>query len=339
MIGEIKNIKSVKGTHRIIDNSSESKTFGFCERDLDPSILNFKTVKMFLENAISKDYIDALPKNFFKEIYYIHDNKRVYKESMMSNEERDNLRFLYSNKIQELRNYLKENIKKYYSIVALSDCGDTENYVNVDHMTFSIKNMLAIAREDIYHRYPIPADINYDDFPTLNSHITKNNLSEKALIDVKHILNELSDLGNISEILTYDENSYRKFASKIIIHMYGNTTQIYPRSILNHSAFKFCIDEYPYNTLSRRVYSVSNVPKNIKNKFSLVEIYYKNIDAILNFLSDLTFDFDEKSNFNSEVKTLTNAYGICIALCGLAAEQKMYDDYTRGTVKIANAFK
>ena len=340
MIGEIKDIKSVKGSHRIIDNSSDSKTFGFCERDLDPGILNFKTIELFLENAISKDYADALPNSFLKDIYYSHENKRVYKHSLLSNEERDNLRLIYSNKIYDLKKYLKNELKKYCSIVSSSDCRDTENYVDVDHMSFTIKNMLAIAREDNDHRYPTPADINYLDFPTVNSHIINNNLLDKALVDVKHILNELSDIGNLSEILTYEENSYRKFASKIILHMYGNVSQVFPRSIINHSAFKFCIDEYPYNTLSRRIYSVSNVPKNIKNKFSLVEIYHKNIYAMLNFLSDLTFDFDEKSNiFNSEVKTMVNAYGTCIALCGIAAEQKLYEDYTRGTIKITNSFK
>ena len=66
---------------------------------------------------------------------------------------------------------------------------------------------------------------------------------------------------------------------------------------------------------------------NIKNKFDLIDIFYKNMDAIINFLHDVNFidkTADNKHDF--ELQTLKNAYGICIALCAFIGEEECHKE-------------
>ena len=109
--------------------------------------------------------------------------------------------------------------------------------------------------------------------------------------------------------------------------MHGNPKMVFKRGIVNHTAFKFCIEGYPFNTTSKRIYSVSDLPE-IKNKNTLYKYYLKNIDALISFLGDLSFDKQQYyCKEMNEIKVLKNAYGVMIALIGLYAEHVLNEQY------------
>lgn len=324
----IKNKKSIHNEYRVVDKTSEVKSFQSISNFFNNDFTTFKTVKLFLPISISEDYRRILPENFLEDIFANCSDKFVTDKSL-SDEQKVLKQEDYHSKIKLFRNKLINLLKPYTVLNKYDNTID----IGIRKESFNIVNCLAIKNnkdiltdKDIDRHFPASETIEYVSIPSIKEYINKHNLLKKAKSDIEDILFQLSELSELSAYLPQSINTYRQFAIKIITKMYGNCEQLYPRSIINYSAFQFCLKDYPFNTKSGRVYSVSNITSSVKNKFEIIDTFYKNIDAVLTFLSDI--EFNEYTEYNSELietETLINAYGICIALCALISEHYYYN--------------
>ena len=324
----IKNTKSIHNEYRVVNKTSEVKSFQAISEFFNNDFTTFKTVKVFLPISISEDYRRILPKNFLENIFASCNNK-FGTDKTLTEEQKEQKREDYHNKIKLFRNKLINLLKPYTVLNKYDNTVD----IGIKKESFSIVNYLAIknnkdilTKNDTDRHFPVNETIEYVSIPSIKEYINKHNLLKKAASDIEDILFQLSELSELSAYLPQSTNTYREFAIKIITKMYGNCEQLYPRSIINYSAFQFCLDNYPFETKSGKVYSISNVSTSVKNKFEIIDIFYKNIDAVLNFLADLEFkEYDNYPLETVEVNTLKNAYGICIGLCALIGEHYYYN--------------
>lgn len=322
----IKNKKSIHNEYRIVNKTDEVKSFQTISEFFNNDFTTFKAVKLFLPVAISEDYMRILPENFLEDIFNSCD-KSYGTNKNLSEEEKELQRKKYYSKISLFRNKLIDLLRPYTVLNRYDENID----ISIEKKSFNIINCLSVKNNkeilsdnDTDRHFPVSETLEYVSIPSIKEYINKHNLLKKAKSDIEDIIFELSELSTLSAYLPQSSNSYRQFATKIITKMRGNHNQLYPRSIINYSAFQLCLKEYPFNTKSGRVYSISNVPTSIKNKFEVIDIFYKNIDAILNFLSDLEFE-DNEDSVKVEENTLLNAYGIVIALCALISENYYYN--------------
>lgn len=324
----IKNKKSIHNEYRIVDKTSEVKSFQTISEFFNNDFTTFKTVKLFLPISISEDYRRILPNDFLENIFNNCSDKFGIDKNL-SEKEKEIKRNDYYSKIRLFRNKLIDLLKPYTVMNKYDDIID----VGIKKESFNVVNCLAIknnkeilTKNDFDKHFPVSETIEYVSTPSIKEYINKHNILKKAKSDIEDILFQLSELSELSAYLPQSVNTYRQFATKIIIKMYGNCEQLYPRSIINYSAFQLCLKNYPFNTKSGKIYSVSNIPSSVKNKFEVIDVFYKNIDAILSFLTDLEFtEYTEYDSNIVEVETLINAYGICIALCALIGEHYYYN--------------
>lgn len=315
---------SIHNNHRVVDVTDEVKSFQFQEYYYNNDITNFKTVKTFLPIMISEDYKKKIPVNFFENIFANCTDKFEIDKSL-SEQERNEKCEEYSEKVIKLNTELKRIILPYVTLAWSTEKSKFEKHsiTTRNELVAKINENVGTNKNPTSH-YPVNAELIYDDIPTVTERIKNQKLVLKAKEDIETILYKLSDLSDLSAYLTNSQNTYRAFTSDIITKMYGNQNQLYPRSIVNYTAFQFCLKGYPFETKSERVYSISNITSKIQNKYNLIEIFNKNIDAIISFLHDLEWT-DRKTNYiDFEVDTLKNAFGICIALCAFIGEEECY---------------
>ena len=318
---------AIHNEHRVIDVTEEVKNFQFQELYYNNDITNFKTVKTFLPIMISEDYNRKMPIDFFDDIFS-HCTKSFEIDKTLSDSEKEQKCIEYSKEIEDFNSELRKMLLPYTSLTWSNSKTEFEKHAikTRNELVDKINPLVGTEQNPTTH-YPVNAELIYDDIPSVTSRIINQKLVVRAKNDITTILYKLSDLSDLSAYLTNSQNTYRTFTSDIITKMFGNVNQRYPRSIINYSAFQFCIKGYPYETKSERVYSISNVTSNIKNKYELVEIFNKNIDAIINFLHDLEWSEKTAENYiDYEIETLKNAYGICIALCAFIGEQECYKE-------------
>lgn len=338
-MSDIKNTKNIVGSHRENEDLTGSYNFVSLIKDGPGAILTkFDTVAKFIKNSASVDYVEALPKDFLERIFKRCKEKRDFDLDSLNDEDREYYRCEYSNKIVKFNRALYYMIMPYVSIVSSSG-GNIEDIAQLK------KERYTIIADGIIERTEPPIgkiDIEYKDFPTIDEYITKNKLDTKALEDLDYIINELDDISRLSQFVPGEENSFMRFTYRVIRKMGGNITFRYPRSVINYSAFEFSAEGYPYHTMSDRIYSVTNVPKTISNKFLLRDIYNKNVTAILTFLSDLSFNDHlcgkKLDNVSFETKVLCNAFGIAIALIALHSEKKLTDNYLNNSLMSRRPF-
>ena len=156
-----------------------------------------------------------------------------------------------------------------------------------------------------------------------NNTSIKNSLRLKALYDVSFIMHLLYKLEKISEFAS--SNAFYIFSKKLKYNIINTDFKMLPRSIINFSVFKFCIPGYPFETKSGKVYSVSNVCTNDKQR--RLELYYRNINALMCFINDI--DIPDKGDELYELNTLKLSYGIMIVLIALSAEETQYESIIR----------
>lgn len=328
MSGSIKSRTSIHNEHRIINVTNDVKSFEFKEYYLRNDLTTFYSIRKFLPISISEDYRRLLPSNFFENVF--SSCKEDFSvDKTLSDKEKDIKREEYFRTITVLSNRLNEILRPYLALIK-NDNKLTKGITQ----TFTINNCLVdknnpdiLTDKDTDKHYPATSEISYISFPSLRNELRNQKFTELAQSNIRELVNILCVLSNLSAYLFTSENSYRNFVSDIIVSMSGNTNQLFPRSIINYTAFQFCVKGYPYETPSERVYSISNIGLSIKNKFDLIDVYYKNIDAIFNFFNDLDINEKENDEDNSEyeIRTLKNAYGTCIALCALIGEETYYD--------------
>lgn len=325
MSGSISTRTSIHNEHRVVDATDDVKSFKFQESYYSDDVTNFKTVKTFLPIAISEDYKRKISDNFFNDIFErCTDSFEIDKS--LSEEERDQKVEQYSEDIEKLDVMLKKVVLPY---VSLSFSNKQSKAATVSRAIMTRDKLVEKNNPDAGkgRPYPVKAYLTYKSVQSVTDRINNQKLVLRAKEDIADIIYKLSDLSDLSAYLVKADNTYREFTSEIITKMCGNTEQLYPRSIVNYSAFQFCAGGYPFDTKSGRIYSVSNVNSNIKNKFDLIDIFYKNMDAIINFLHDVNFidkTADNKHDF--ELQTLKNAYGICIALCAFVGEEECHKE-------------
>jgi len=325
MSGSITYRTSIHNEHRVIDVTEEVKNFQFQELYYNNDVTNFKTVKTFLPIMISEDYHRKIPLDFFNDIFSQCTTKFEIDKSL-TEDERDKKCEEYSKEVEDLCVELKKIILPYISLAWSNEKTKFEKHSikTRNDLIDKINPFVGTLNNPTSH-YPVNANLVYDEIPSVTGRIKSQKLVVKAKNDIAEILYKLSDLSDLSAYLSNSQNTYRAFTSDIITKMYGNVNQLYPRSIVNYTAFQFCLKGYPYETKSERVYSISNVTPNIKNKYELLEIFMKNIDAIISFLHDLEWTEKNEENYlEFEVETLKNAFGICIALCAFIGEQECY---------------
>lgn len=156
-----------------------------------------------------------------------------------------------------------------------------------------------------------------------NNVVIKNGLRLKALHDVDFIMALLFKLDKIGEYTS--TNSFQNFYKKLRCNIINTDFKMLPRSIVNFSAFKFCIPGYPYETKSGKIYSISNVCTD--DKVKRIELYYKNIDALMSFINDM--EIYDKSHKDYELNTLELSFGIMIVLIAMSAEETQYESIVR----------
>lgn len=329
MSGSIKSRTSIHNEHRIINVTNDVKSFEFKEYYLRNDITTFSSVKKFLPISISEDYRRLLPNNFFDEIFSTCKDNFSENNNSLSYEEKESKRQEYFQSISDLSKCLSAIIKPYVSLIKSDKSvqkGTIETFI-INNCLVDKNNKDILTDKDTDRHYPAESKISYISFHSLRNEIKSNNFVDLALKNVKDLIVKLCELSNLSAYLTVSENSFRSFVSDIITSMSGNTNQLFPRSIINYTAFQFCIKGYPYETPSERIYSVSNVNLSIKNKFDLIDVFYKNLDAIFNFFDDININDKEvnENNKDFEIRILKNAYGTCIILCALIGEMNFYD--------------
>ena len=319
---DIENVKNIDRSHRVDGDLTNQYSFYSLKDGKKDLLSTFKVIEMFLPTCIGFEYIPVLPKDYLSDIFKRCDDKREFDETVMSEDDKNYYKCEFSNKIVELNKALYYMLDPYIDIV-YSDKGDIEKRAEVKTIRYTItpdENNSNLIRS---------SDITYKIFPSISEYIERNNLATKALKDVEYLLNEIADISKLSVFVSPEENSYIRFAYRIIRKMKANYTAKYRRSIVNYSAFGFSAEGYPYNTISKNVYSISDVPSDARNKFVLHDLYNKNEEAVLRFLNDLSFDEKlcgvELDQVNFETKVLCNAYGTIIALISLYAEKTMND--------------
>lgn len=319
---------SIHNEHRVVDVTEDVKSFQFQEYYYNDNLTTFKTVKTFLPIAISEDYKRVLPEKFFENIF-AQCSECFRPDHNLSDAEKAIKCDDYHSRIDELLEKLQKIILPYVSI-SWTNKNLNEHFekqaITINNMLVPKNNPKAGTEENGDLHYSVKAKLVYDIIPSITDRIKNQKLVLKAKEDIEDIIIRLSNLSVLSAYLAKANNSYRKFTTEIISKMYGNVNQLYPRSVVNYSAFQFCVKGYPFDTRSGRIYSISNVTTDkIQNKFELIDVFYKNIDAIVNFLNDV--DWIQKSEDNTldyETQILKNAYGICIALCAFIGEEEYY---------------
>lgn len=324
---DIKNNKGILRSHRINNDNMSQYEFYSPEKDENGKyvVSSFETIKLFFPQAIGVEYFKALPNNYFHDIFKRIENRKEYDLCRMSEDDINYYRCEFSNEIVKLNRSIYYMIKKYTSIISSPDPDDINSTCKITKKAFRIFSNLPADDDET-------AMLMYCDFPSIDEYYERNNLFSKTLEDVESIMNSLSNIALLSRCVTHDnENSYLEFVYNIFEHMHGNPKAIFTRGIVNYTAFKFCAEGYPYNTLSERIYSVSDIPE-IRNKNSLYKYYLKNLEALVNFLNDLSFSdcsCGQKLSENEfEVKALKNAYGVMIALVAMYAEKVLNDRYS-----------
>lgn len=323
---DIKDNKGILRSHRINNDNMSQYEFYSPEKDENGKyvVSSFETIKLFFPQAIGAEYFKALPNNYFHDIFKRIEDRKEYDLCRMSEDDINYYRCEFSNEIVKLNRSIYYMIKKYTSIISSPDPDDI-NSTKITKKAFRIFSNLPADDDET-------AMLMYCDFPSIDEYYERNNLFSKTLEDVESIMNSLSNIALLSRCVTHDnENSYLEFVYNIFEHMHGNPKAIFTRGIVNYTAFKFCAEGYPYNTLSERIYSVSDIPE-IRNKNSLYKYYLKNLEALVNFLNDLSFSdcsCGQKLSENEfEVKALKNAYGVMIALVAMYAEKVLNDRYS-----------
>lgn len=321
---DIKSIKNIDRSHRVDGDLTNQYSFYSLKDGQRDLLSTFKVIEMFLQTCIGFDYVRVLPKDYLSNIFRKCDDKREFDITRMDDDDKNYYRCEFSNKITELNRALYYMLDQYTDII-FSDKGDIDRRAEVKTKRYTITS----TDEGNSNLIRSP-DITYKIFPSIKEYIERNDLATKALKDVEYLLNELADISKLGIFVDVEENSYMRFTYRIIRKMKANYTAAYPRSIINYSAFEFSAEGYPYNTISKNIYSVSDSPSDIKNKFVLHDLYNKNVDAILRFLNDLSFDDKlcgvPLDRVNFETKVLCNVYGSIIALLSLYAEKTMNDN-------------
>lgn len=321
---DIKNNKSVLGSHRINNDNMSQYEFYSPEKDENGRYIvsSFETIKLFFPQAIGIEYFKALPNNYFHDVFKRIDEKKEYDLCSMSEDDLNYHRCEFSNKIIKLNRSIYYMIRKYITVISSPDPEEINSSYKIIRKAYRVFSNLPADDSET-------ADIEYTYFPTIEEYYENNKLFSKLLEDVEYIMDELSDIALLSRFVKFDnENSYLKFIYDIFKHMHGNPKAIFKRGIVNYTAFEFCVNGYPYNTPSERIYNVSDIP-DIRNKTSLYKYYSKNLDALVTFLNDLSFSDrccgQKLSETDFEVKALKNAYGVMIALIALYAEKVLND--------------
>ena len=101
----------------------------------------------------------------------------------------------------------------------------------------------------------------------------------------------------------------------------------FPRSYLNFSVFQYAIKGYPYKTTSNRISSISNIKQTTNNE-DKIDIYFKNINAIIDGLYHLDTDsLDDKT-------ILRNSICSIILLSALYSEESYKQEFIRNIFKV-----
>ena len=173
--------------------------------------------------------------------------------------------------------------------------------------------------------------------------VSKKNNIENLIESIPRILYKLNELSNISAFIDPRENAFKKFAASVWIYMKGNYESDFPRSIVNYSAFQFAVPGYPFNTPSRRIYSVSNLPRVVTNKLQIEEVFIKNISALTDYLCDATklLSVENICELSSDDKTILvkNIYASIISIISLYGEVKIWERINNGKLIINDTDK
>lgn len=325
-MSDIKNTKSVTNSGGLFDIDLKKMFY----------LSSFKVVSDFLPVAISNDYAEALPRNFLGKLFSEIANKRPLDLRSLKDDEREIAQNEYIKHVDDLNRSLYA-INRFYTRYTISEDPKTiEEYVkyriiNKETMAELLNCTCCNPVLVTLREHQAGTSIDFPKFPLINEFIKSERFEDHTLQDVEYILNELSECSRLCGVLKDDENSYLKFGFKLYKHMHGNIKSVFKRDIVNHTAFKFAVDGYPYGTLSRRLYCVRNV-EGVDNKFQLHDIYNNNIKAILTALSDMTFGRKtikgvELPTEVYETKVLVNTFATCVLLIALYGEITLENVY------------
>lgn len=331
MSGSIKNIKSIHNIQRTVDKTNKVGSFEFNINELQDDLMNFDTLSKIMQIVISDDYNRFLPKDFWKN-NFANCNFEYSCNPNLSTDEILKKQNDYSKDVESLRIRLGEIIKPYTFFTNHDQSLQKQETIKVNNYLVSKSDGIG-SDSDTDRHFPISVDLTYTDFLSVRKHIQKLDLISLAEEDIKLILKLLSNISAESAYLTSATNSFKSFLTDLIFKIYGNVSKVYPKSIINYAVFQFCLDKYPYETPSGRLYSISNINPNLKNKFEIIDIYYKNIDAILSFINDISFIQETDTNKKQfETNVLKNAYGLIMALSAFIAEENTYQVITSSSL-------
>ena len=208
------------------------------------------------------------------------------------------------------------NYKKYFDILFYS-CENKCNVIKISKEE-DYKNIINLLHDKLVDIKNI-----YSTKYCENNRFERSCLKTKALNDVEYLIHLLYILKKIGNEI--DSKSFNSISKKIRCNIVNTYNKDLPRSVVNYSAFKFCIQNYPYETKNNKLYSISNVNKNNKD---YSQLYNKNFDALIDFIEDVEL-INDVNNFEYETNILDLTYGISIALIALSSEEDIYESFIR----------
>ena len=351
LLTNILKATTIKNNKRIVDVTPSTGEIQITEQELNTRLTTFEVVKRFLPKAIGKEYESVLPKNFFLDCFNDCVDEYELDHNTITEEERVEKTLEFDDKLSDLCKLILKTIKPITSVVYSDDKFKIKES-DLQYESFTIKNKLVVGKEcercgrefeEGGEHYPVESEIKYIQFPSIKKIVSKKNNVENLIESIPRILYKLNELSNISAFIDPRENAFKKFAASVWIYMKGNYESDFPRSIVNYSAFQFAVPGYPFNTPSRRIYSVSNLPRVVTNKLQIEEVFIKNITALTDYLCDATrlLSVENISKLSSDDKTIVvkNIYASIISIISLYGEVKLWEGINDGKLTINSADK
>lgn len=302
------------------------------DEDIPSVSTSFDTLIYALPCCCSSEYIKQLPYKYQEVLTRLMKTETPYRRTV-DYYELVKLQQEYADEIKTFSKEVQSIIKGYTSLI---------NYdYNVDaaankfkHQKFEVDNNLAVPNRPLRANEAIARQIiDVVDFPTLTEYVSDRTVQSKMFEDFSHLFERLQEIAFKSIYNAKETDSYRKFILSIMKNTYGNLDTEFPRTIINHTAFKLCIEGYPFFTKNKRLFSVSNPTKNDIEEHTT--IYTKNVYAILEFLNNMDFDehqtrqFDDvtEKTIEQQTRILKNAFGVIIAIVALVGEVELHRQF------------
>lgn len=305
------------------NNTSYTRSFGIDKSLFPEEITTFDAIEKYLPVCIGDDYVKIITPDYLRILFNKYDP--IFKKPTDTTLESDitSAQALYNQIVSELKTVIKESIKKY--TIKTNYSGDSEllDIIGITETNIAVKNELANNTT---------ATISIDSIPSVDEYYETLQMDDRINSDIELLIVYLAKLSELSAYFSKNENSYRSFIGDMIVRMHGNWKIVnYPRSIINYSAFGFCINGYPYSTKSKEIYSINNI-LHYHNKLDYYMVYENNVSAVLKFLADIDFSEDENTTaFNKQIEILKNAFGMLLGLLCLKGERKGFKSLKDGT--------